>query len=734
MAEYVYQAIDLDRPAVRLLRLLKESYMDDIQCELFDGWIEQPEGGIAYDALSYTWGSTEKNARITVNGSTMYVTSNLYAALQYLRLDNQDRIIWIDAICINQVDDKERGHQVQHMSKIYKEAEQVIVWLGRGTGESDFTMDFMKQLQENNMKVKHGTRPSTISLGPGRPDIPKNRLYEGMELMLRQPWFRRIWILQEIANARVATIICGRKSISARVFAQVSSIIGLSPAPHCQAILDIMPGPSRQKSWWAEKRNLYNLLLKFRKCEATDERDIIYALLGLSSDAYNSDLLLPSYTKSIKQVIRDTASFLLFNTDQDNSLCAFLDWTLQDFLDNLHSLSSAVLESAAENGQEVVVKRLLAMHKAGTYPRAGGRWTSLHRASYNGHETVVRLLLENGATLEAADREQQTPLLLAAKNGHKAVIQLLLNKGAESEAQNRNCRTPLFLAAMNGHEAAVRLLIEEGAAFEGKDSAGQTPLLSAVANGSEEVVRLLLEKGAEINYKDYHGRTPLSLAVTNGHKSIVRRLMDHAEYQASLFWAAKMGYETDLQLLLERGARLESRNSSGQTVLSCCAERGQMAVVQLLIDQGAEIESESDSKRTPLSWAAEFGHGDIIRLLLKHGAEPDSKDKFGRTPLSWAARAGHEAIVRQLLEKGAELESKDNRYNRTPLSLAAVSGHHSVVLLLVARGADLESKDSKYGLTPVSWAARCGHAAIVHLLLEKGADPVWKARVQEDFG
>ena len=54
MAEYVYQAIDLDRPAVRLLRLLKEGHMDDIQCELFDGWIGQPEGGIAYDALSYT--------------------------------------------------------------------------------------------------------------------------------------------------------------------------------------------------------------------------------------------------------------------------------------------------------------------------------------------------------------------------------------------------------------------------------------------------------------------------------------------------------------------------------------------------------------------------------------------------------------------------------------------------------------------------------------------------------
>jgi ankyrin repeat protein len=694
MAEYVYQAIDLDRPAVRLLRLLKEGHMDDIQCELFDGWIEQPEGGIAYDALSYTWGSTKKDARITVNGSTMYVTSNLYAALQHLRLNNQDRIIWIDAICIDQVNDKERAHQVQHMSKIYKEAEQVIVWLGRGTTESDFTMDFMKQLQENNMKVKSGWRPFTISLGPGRPDIPINRLREGMKLMLNQPWFRRIWILQEIANARVATIICGRKSVSARVFAQVSSIIRLQPEPHCQAILDIMPGPSRQKSWWAQKRNLYNLLLKFRECEATDERDIIYALLGLSSDAYNSDILRPSYTKSIKQVIRDTTSFLLPNTNQDNSLYAFLDWTLQEFLDKLHSLSSAVLEIAAENGQEVVVKHLFATHEARANSRGGGRWASLHRASYNGHEAVVRLLLKNGAALEAKDSEKQTPLFLAAANGRKAVIQLLLEDGAALKAENRKRQTPLFLAAINGHKAVVRLLIERGAAFEGRDSAGQTPLLLAAANGNEEIVHLLLEKGAEIDCRDYYGRTPLSLAVTNGHKSIVR-VLEGAEDQTRLFWAAKMGHETDVQLLLEKGARLESKNSFGQTALS---------------------------------WAAGFGREGIVRLLLKNGAEPNFKDKYGRTPLSWAARAGHEATVRQLLEKGAELESKDNRYGRTPLSLAAVSGHYSIVLLLVAQGAELESKDSMCGLTPVSWAARCGHAAIVQLLLEQGADPVKRPR------
>src|SRR6266536_3659309 len=154
MAVYKYRPIDLDGPAVRLLRLLRGDPTDDIQCDLFEGWLNQLEGGIPYEALSYTWGSTEKAAKITVNGSTMHITSNLYVALQHLRFRDEDRILWIDAICINQDNKQERGHQVQQMSYIYKEAEQVIVWLGQGTEESNLIMDFMKRLQEYIVKVE----------------------------------------------------------------------------------------------------------------------------------------------------------------------------------------------------------------------------------------------------------------------------------------------------------------------------------------------------------------------------------------------------------------------------------------------------------------------------------------------------------------------------------------------------------------------------------------------------
>ncbi|KAH8746056.1 heterokaryon incompatibility protein-domain-containing protein [Hyaloscypha sp. PMI_1271] len=308
MAVYKYYPIDLDKPATRLLRLLKGNFTDAIQCELFEGWISQSEGGMSYEALSYTWGTIQMTAQITVDGSIMHVTSNLYAALRHLRFEDKDRILWIDAICIDMHNMSERNHQVQQMTYIYSEAEQIVVWLGEATEESDLAMDFMKQLQENIAKIQGDWRDSAQlwihpQLGLGDTNTLQNaRLRKGMEFMLGRPWFRRIWILPEIANARVAIILCGKKSISARIFAQFPSLIGLQPQPYCQAVLDIMPGFSRKESWWSQKRNLHTLLVKFRKSEVSDDRDIIYALLSLSSDAFRGDILVPDYSKTSQQV------------------------------------------------------------------------------------------------------------------------------------------------------------------------------------------------------------------------------------------------------------------------------------------------------------------------------------------------------------------------------------------------------------------------------------------------
>jgi hypothetical protein len=151
MAFFKYKAIDLEGPAIRLARLMKG---DDgpIQCQLFEAWLHRPEGVVDYVALSYAWGGIETPYEIMINGSRKAVTKNLYLALRYLRSRKQDRILWIDAICTDQDNDQERGHQVRQMTSIYSQAERVIIWLGLATPDTDFIMHFMKQLEKRSIE------------------------------------------------------------------------------------------------------------------------------------------------------------------------------------------------------------------------------------------------------------------------------------------------------------------------------------------------------------------------------------------------------------------------------------------------------------------------------------------------------------------------------------------------------------------------------------------------------
>ncbi|KAN0072914.1 hypothetical protein V8E54_009028 [Elaphomyces granulatus] len=223
----------------------------------------------------------------------------------------------------------------------------------------------------------------------------------------------------------------------------------------------------------------------------------------------------------------------------------------------------------------------------------------------------------------------------------------------------------------------------------------QTMLALAAGKGYEEVVNLLLEKGAELDSKNRDDRTPLSYAAGSGHEAVLDSKDRHCG--TPLSYAAGSGHEAVVNLLLEKGAELDSKNRDNRTPLSYAAGSGHKAVVKLLVEKGAELNSKEKNGWTPLSYAAEDGHEAVVKLLVEKGAELDSKNRDDRTPLSHAAGSGHEAVVNLLVEKGAELDSKDN-YGRTPLSWAVINGHE--------KGAELDSKDNN---------------AMVKLLIEKGA-------------
>lgn len=352
-SRYRYDPIDLERPSIRLIRLQHGSKEEPIRCGLFNAWLY--EDVIEYEALSYTWGESEKPHDIYIENLTLPVTENLFQALKHLRYPFQDRIMWIDAIAIDQENLKERGHQVDQMGRVYFQAEQVMIWLGKPSLATDVFMDSLRSLHDKHNRIG-GLRwepsdPRWLDLwSTAQPELRAHHYNletlqrKGLQTLLEHPWFRRVWILQEVANSKRATFQAGSKFIPTRIFILAPRLIKISVNSHNQAIFDIMPGPSRTTSWWSHKKDLYTLLDRFRESQATDERDMIYALLGMSSDRKNHGFQA-DYTKPAELVVYETCRYLF----KERATLAGLTSIMPTFLENFALLNAERFAEMASN-------------------------------------------------------------------------------------------------------------------------------------------------------------------------------------------------------------------------------------------------------------------------------------------------------------------------------------------------------------------------------------------------
>ncbi|KAH7378155.1 ankyrin repeat-containing domain protein [Cadophora sp. MPI-SDFR-AT-0126] len=531
MTLFKYEPINLARPTFRLARLLAGSG-DCIDCEIIQAWLDQPEDILPYEALSYTWGKGEMVDKIVVNGKELGVTLNLFMALKYLRFENQDRILWIDGLCINQQDHQEKGHQVQQMGDIYHRAERVIVWLGQATYETNVLMDSMKMLEQKCINFSRNDycawRDTWSCIQPELTSIHsdlKVRQRNGLDSLFERAWFRRVWILQEVANARAALIMCGVKSISARTFALVPSLLGVVPPLHCQSILDIMPGQSRQKSWWSQKRDLQTILLKFGKSAATDPRDNIYALLGLSSDACEGGFIRADYSKSVHEVMLDAAVFLLRYPELQgtNFLC---DFTMAQFLESVGFLSNLALGFAQKVGNGPLAKVLLAREDIDVnWKNKDGLFPLSLAVQKNDEQTVMLLLDRDDVDLNSQDKYKDTPLMTAISIHTTKIVELLLaHDGVDINWVNNDGETPLMVAVRYQNEAAVKALLErDDLDVNCRNGQGKTALLMALESKSEGVAKLLLAReDVNITLMDDSNQTPSEVARRYQHTQLAR--------------------------------------------------------------------------------------------------------------------------------------------------------------------------------------------------------------------
>lgn len=156
LSEYQYHRIDLATDAIRLIRIVKGLYDTPIRCEVFESYLDR-KNGVPYEALSYTWGdlSIAQVPVEIINASSttslcLHIYPNLYQILRHLRYEKEDRVMWVDAICIDQNRSHralvERTHQVGQMRLVYENADGVVAWLGKVDRDSNTLMEFAQQL------------------------------------------------------------------------------------------------------------------------------------------------------------------------------------------------------------------------------------------------------------------------------------------------------------------------------------------------------------------------------------------------------------------------------------------------------------------------------------------------------------------------------------------------------------------------------------------------------------
>jgi Heterokaryon incompatibility protein (HET) len=349
--QFQYEPIDRSTDASRLLLLQPGSFNDEIKCTLqplplsaLENVEDKSVAPAPYEALSYVWGDQTVPQRIQMNGHHFTVGNNLFLALRHLRLEDSDRLLWIDAICINQSDIPERNWQVTQMNVIYRSAMQVIAWLGPPTKGSDLIFSALSAFQashdgnahlltENNKDICEclfgdddlEADPSLLETYRGYIHV----LWDQLDQLTERPLFTRSWVVQEIVLARQADVYCGRRKLPYDIFvAAIGRASKLRKSLGLKAYMSLKAGLMKFASFEMLRHELhasqadgelplFHLAARFGPLDATDPRDKLYAFLGLSSHLiktgkpHSYEGFEPDYSKSVLDVFRDFALFCI---------------------------------------------------------------------------------------------------------------------------------------------------------------------------------------------------------------------------------------------------------------------------------------------------------------------------------------------------------------------------------------------------------------------------------------
>ena len=335
MKPYNYGPLDSRSNSVRVLALLPSwRRLSRLQCELVHADLDNLEAAPFhfYEALSYTWGDVTGKEEIVLDKKSFWITRSLASALRQLRAykpkHNSITFIWVDAICINQNDLKERETQVRKMTDIYSRAAQVLVWLRPAVDDSGLAMDIIDYM--TNIDTPDDWLAQSLQ------DPAQTRTWQAVAQLFARTYWRRVWIRQEITSGKKIMVLCGDHKENWRIFVMAceflyqerilfeqhaSRVDGVYSSGFHQAIfIDSL----RERLIEQGQLDLCELLFHNKACEATDARDRIFSVLGIVGQRAQD--IVPDYSLSKRSVYLQATCEQIKGSKSLNILSACQDY------------------------------------------------------------------------------------------------------------------------------------------------------------------------------------------------------------------------------------------------------------------------------------------------------------------------------------------------------------------------------------------------------------------------
>ncbi|EHK25083.1 uncharacterized protein TRIVIDRAFT_143449 [Trichoderma virens Gv29-8] len=328
-ASVIYRdVISLNSPQeeIRVLHLESGSGSSLLKCTLHRVSLQSVQAP-SYEALSYTWGNENDRRAVVVNGYLVDVTFNLYSALCRLRREDGTRVLWIDALCINQTDLDERAQQVRLMRNIYTMCDQTVIWIGEPLEDLLPTWEILNEDDSTSIdQIFHAFANLRLLSSGHLSEQPLFIDMTGEEFSYYIPWWTRVWTVQEIILPPKATFIYG--PISVDMSCLLEAFANLSRhmfEPCCSEVFSrcnfrvrkcfrklgsVLTNIKNMRTSHDNGTNvdLWEALTTFRARHATDHRDKVHGILGLVN-SWLGQPIVPNYRTTTEAIYCQAAIF-----------------------------------------------------------------------------------------------------------------------------------------------------------------------------------------------------------------------------------------------------------------------------------------------------------------------------------------------------------------------------------------------------------------------------------------